>query len=228
MRDGFGRFASLRVGNGEHVQGVIVVRIFISHQAQVCDRLIVLTAVDCERCRVQALVDGFWRTFTRRFVTVADIEIEPDAFVQFPFFGVLPKHGFEEVAGLPIIVTLQGFETPLVERYGFDVGRAPLGDRGRCGACPCPERSSSVPPSSTVWLGVRLSLCGFGVRPPVLRHSRYARDRREIKDFTPEAAGKVAERLSLVKLVEYQTFWLLQLKHRCLWPTCRVVLRAVR
>ena len=73
MRDGLGVLAALRVGDGEHVEGVVVVGVFVAHEAQMCDRLVVLSAVDGERRRVQAFVDGLraaprgvawrWQTF---------------------------------------------------------------------------------------------------------------------------------------------------------------------
>ena len=41
MGDRFGVFAALRVGDGEHVERVVVVGIFVADQAQVRDRLVV-------------------------------------------------------------------------------------------------------------------------------------------------------------------------------------------
>jgi hypothetical protein len=58
MRDRLGVLVPLSVRDGEHVDGVVVVGVFVAHEAKMCDRLVVLSAVDGERRRVQALVDG--------------------------------------------------------------------------------------------------------------------------------------------------------------------------
>ena len=63
MGDGFGMLVALRVGDGQHVEGVVVVGILVAHQAQVRDRLIVLPAVDGERRGIEPFVDGLRRGF---------------------------------------------------------------------------------------------------------------------------------------------------------------------
>ena len=54
VRQGFGVLAALRMRDREHVERVIVVRIFVADQPQVSDRLIVLAAVDRQRGRRKA------------------------------------------------------------------------------------------------------------------------------------------------------------------------------
>ena len=61
MRDRFGVLVPLGVGDGEHVERVVVVGILVAHEAQVRERLVVRAAVDRERRRVEPLVDGLRR-----------------------------------------------------------------------------------------------------------------------------------------------------------------------
>src|SRR5580765_5341080 len=53
MRDGFRVLAALRVRDGEHVERVVVVGILVAHQAEMGYRLVVASAVDGERRRIQ-------------------------------------------------------------------------------------------------------------------------------------------------------------------------------
>ena len=82
MGDGFGVFVALRVRDGQHVERVIVVRIFVAHETQVRNRLVVLPAVDGERRRVESLVDRLRRGLALRRLPLADIQVEPYALVQ--------------------------------------------------------------------------------------------------------------------------------------------------
>src|SRR5204862_6451253 len=49
MRNRFGRFTALRVRDGQHVESVIVIGIFVANESQVGDSLIVLATVDRKR-----------------------------------------------------------------------------------------------------------------------------------------------------------------------------------
>ena len=130
VRHGFGVLLALRVSDGEHVDRMIVVGILVAHEPQVRDRLIVLPAVDRQGRRVQPLVDRLGRRFTLRRLTLADIEIQPDALVQLLLFGVLTKDSLEQVGRLRVRVALERLEPPLVERNGLDIRGTALG-RGR-------------------------------------------------------------------------------------------------
>jgi hypothetical protein len=46
MRDRLRVLVALSVGDGKHVDGVVVIGIFVANEAEMCDRLIVLAAVD--------------------------------------------------------------------------------------------------------------------------------------------------------------------------------------
>src|SRR5262245_66287717 len=82
----------LSVRDGEHVDGVVVVRVFVAHEAKMRDRLVVLSAVDGERRRIQALVDGLRIWNSRSGLSLTDVEVEPNPFVQFLLFGILAQH----------------------------------------------------------------------------------------------------------------------------------------
>ena len=82
MGDRFGRFTTLGVRDGEHVERVIVVRILVADQPQVEERLVVVAAVDRERRRIEALVDRLRRGLPRQHLTLADVQVEADALVQ--------------------------------------------------------------------------------------------------------------------------------------------------
>ena len=68
---------------------VVVVGVFVANQAQMRDRLVVLAAVDRERRGVEPLVDGLRRGFARRRLALADVQVQPDALVQFLLLGIL-------------------------------------------------------------------------------------------------------------------------------------------
>ena len=95
MRDRLGVLAALRVRDGEHVERVVVVGILVADEAQVRDRLVVAAAVDGERRGVETLVDRLRRGFARRGLTLADVQIQPDALVQLLFLGILAEHRLE-------------------------------------------------------------------------------------------------------------------------------------
>ena len=46
---GFGELAALRVGDGKHVQRVVVIGIFVSHEPEVRDGFVVASAVQRQR-----------------------------------------------------------------------------------------------------------------------------------------------------------------------------------
>ncbi len=126
MGDGFGGLIPLGVGDGEHVERVIVVRILIPDKPKMSNGLIVLTAIDGESGRVQALVDRLRRILALCGLPLADVQIQPNSFVQFFFVGILPEHGLERVDRRAIVVPLQRLKAPLVQSYGFEIGRSTL------------------------------------------------------------------------------------------------------
>ena len=95
MRDRLGVLVPLSVRDGEHVDGVVVVRVFVAHEAKMGNRLVVLPAIDGERRRVQALVDGLRIRHSRGRLPLTDIQVEPNPFVQFLLFRILPQHRFQ-------------------------------------------------------------------------------------------------------------------------------------
>ncbi len=117
----FSRFLPLRMGDGEHVECVIVVRVFVAHESQVRNGLIVLAAVDRQGCCVETFLDRHRHRLLRRRVSLADVQIEPDPLVQFLLFWVEAEHRIQLINGRPVVVPLQGFQTPLVKRDRFEV-----------------------------------------------------------------------------------------------------------
>src|SRR5262245_40577809 len=122
MCDGFSKFAALRMGHGQHVKGVVVVRILVTDQTQMGDGFVVASAVDRKRGRIQPFVDRLRRLLARSSLPLTDVQIEPDTLVELLLVGVLPENRLEKIRCLAVIVSLQSFETALVEGYGVDVG----------------------------------------------------------------------------------------------------------
>ena len=98
VRDRFGVLAALRVRDGQHVNRVVVVRIFVADEAQVRDRLIVGAAVDGQRRGVEALVDRLRRVLALRGLTLADVQVQPHPLVQFLFFRMQAQHRLEQAS----------------------------------------------------------------------------------------------------------------------------------
>ena len=82
-------FAALGVGDGQHVERVIVVGVLVAHQTEVRQGLVVPAAVDRERRREQPLVDGLRRRFLAGRLALTDVQVQPDPLVQLLFLGVL-------------------------------------------------------------------------------------------------------------------------------------------
>jgi hypothetical protein len=121
MSDRFGMLVTLGMRDGKHVQRVIVVRILISHETQVGDRLIVLAAIDRKRRGVKPLVDRLGRRFARSRLPLADVQVQTDALVQLLLFGILPQNRLEQVRRPVVIVTLKRIEAAFVNRDGFEI-----------------------------------------------------------------------------------------------------------
>jgi hypothetical protein len=102
------------VGDGEHVQRVVIVRILVSNETEVRDRFVVPAAVQRDRGSVKTLLDGLRDRLVVRRLFATDVQIQPDAFVQFLFIGILPEDRLESVGGAGIIVSLEMFEALLV------------------------------------------------------------------------------------------------------------------
>src|SRR5262249_60784807 len=95
MRNRLGVLVPLSVRDGEHVDGVVVVRVFVADEAKMRDCLVVLSAVDGEGRRVQALVDGLRIWNSRCRLPLTDVEVEPNPLVKFLLFGILAEYGFQ-------------------------------------------------------------------------------------------------------------------------------------
>ncbi len=131
VRDRLGRFAALGVRDRQHVKRVIVVGVFVANQPQVCERLIVAPPVDGKRRRIQALFLRLRGGLLRRDLTVADVQVLPDPFVELLFLGILPQDALE-CLGCPFeIMPLQCPHPALVERDRLDVRRTVLGSPRR-------------------------------------------------------------------------------------------------
>ena len=111
---------ALRMGDGEHVERVVVVRIFVANKAQVRDRLVVPAAVDRERRRVEAFLDRLRSRLAGCRLAPADVQVQPHPLVKLALIGVLPENRFQEIHGGRIVVPLNGREPPLVHRHGLD------------------------------------------------------------------------------------------------------------
>jgi hypothetical protein len=95
MRNRRGMFTPLSMGDGEHVQGVIVIGILVSHQMEMRNRLVVLSPIDGDRRCIEAFVDRLGRRIRPNDLALTNVEVEPNPFVQFLFFGVLPQNALE-------------------------------------------------------------------------------------------------------------------------------------
>jgi len=65
--------------------------ILVAHEAQMRDRLVVLSAIDSERRREQPLVNGLRRFLAPRGLPPADIQVLPYALVQLFLFRILSQ-----------------------------------------------------------------------------------------------------------------------------------------
>jgi hypothetical protein len=99
MRNGFGVLAALRVGDRQHVEGVVVVGIFVTDQPQVGNGFVVASAVDGQRGCVEPLVDGLRRGFTGFDQPLADVQVQPYALVQLLLLRVEPQDRLEQRNG---------------------------------------------------------------------------------------------------------------------------------
>src|SRR5262245_194733 len=126
MGNCLGVLVPLSVRDGEHVDGVVVVRVFVADEAKMRDRLVVLSAVDGERRRVQALIDGLRIWNSRCRLPLTDVEVQTNPFVQFLLFGILAQHRFQNGGSLTVIVSLERLDTSLVQSHCFKVGRTSL------------------------------------------------------------------------------------------------------
>jgi hypothetical protein len=128
--DRFCVLIALGVRHGQHVDGVVVIRVLVTDQAQMRDRLVVLPSVDREGRCVKAFVDRLWSGLALRGLSLTNIEVEPHAFVQLAFFRVLPQDRFQQVGRLLIGVALERLQSTLVKRDRLEIRGAALG-RGR-------------------------------------------------------------------------------------------------
>ena len=117
----FSRFLPLRMRDGEHVECVIVIRVFVAYESQLRERLVVPAAVDRQGCCVEAFLDRHRYSLLRRRVSLADVQIEPHPLVQFLLFRVEAEDRIQLINGHPVVVSLQGFQTPFVKGDRFEV-----------------------------------------------------------------------------------------------------------
>jgi hypothetical protein len=132
VRNGFGVLVALRVGYGQHVQSVIVVGVFVANQTQVCNRLIVLTAVYREGGGVQSFRHRLRRIFSLRCLPLTDVQVEAYPLVKLLLIRILPEHCLECVDRCAIVVTLKSFKPALVKGDRLEVGRSTLRGIGSC------------------------------------------------------------------------------------------------
>jgi hypothetical protein len=119
--NGFRVLVALGMGDGKHVQGVIVVWVLVANEAEMDNGLIVLAAVDGERCRVEAFVDRLRRILPLRGLALTDVQIQAHPLVQFLLIRVLSEHGFQSIDGGPVVMPLQRLESAFVKRNGFEI-----------------------------------------------------------------------------------------------------------
>ena len=113
-------------GDGEHIERVVVVGIFVANEAEMRDGLIVLPAVDGERRGVEPLVDCLWRRFAGRGLPLADVQVQADAFEELLLIRKLTQHRLEQPGRLVVRMALQRLEPPFINRDRFEVCRSPL------------------------------------------------------------------------------------------------------
>ena len=78
-------FPSLVMGHRQHIERVFVVGILVANEAEVRDCLVVPAAVDRQRRGVEAFLDGLRASFAWSGLALANVEVEPDAFVEDSF-----------------------------------------------------------------------------------------------------------------------------------------------
>ena len=127
VRDRFGVLVTLRVCNGEHVDGVVVVRVLVPHETQMSNGLIVMTAINRQRGSIEAFFERLRCALLRRHLPLADVQIEANAFQKLLFLWKLNEDRFEQLGCPPVIVALECLQASLIDRDGFEVGRSPLG-----------------------------------------------------------------------------------------------------
>lgn len=124
MRQSLGMITALRMRDSQHVQSVVVVRVFVAYEAQVSNCVVVAAFVDRQRGGIQTLVDRLGRGSLGRGLAATNVQVEPHAFVELLLLREAAQHRFEELLGFFIAMALDGLNALLVDRYGFDVGRA--------------------------------------------------------------------------------------------------------
>jgi hypothetical protein len=122
MRDRLDMFSALSVCDGEHVQSVVVVRILVADEPEMRNGFIVPTAVQCKRRGVQPLLQGLRIGLGRRGVPLADVQIQPDPFMELALIWEGCEETLEQLERAAIIVTLERFETLLIDRDGLGIG----------------------------------------------------------------------------------------------------------
>jgi hypothetical protein len=113
------------VRDREHVERVVRVRIFVTHQTEVHKSFVVSPAIDRQRRGVETLLDGLRCVLPPGGLTLTDVEIEADSFVELFLFRVQSQDRFQELSRILIVVTLERLDTSLVDSDGFKIGRTP-------------------------------------------------------------------------------------------------------
>jgi hypothetical protein len=122
MRDRFDMLPTLSMCNGEHVQSVVVVRVLVADEPEMRNGFIVPTAVQCQRRGVQPLLKGLRIGPGRRGVPLADVQVQPDPLMELTLIRERCEEVLEQLEGAAIIVTLERFETLLINRDSLGVG----------------------------------------------------------------------------------------------------------
>src|SRR6185436_2321245 len=127
------------------------------------------------------------------------VEIQADSLVEFLFLRIRPQHRFQRCGSRLIVVPLECFQSPLVQRDRLEIGRAPWGGRRRRGSG---YRGGRGPAFGSAGHGAillsRYFRGGFRFRP-LLRHGSEVQENRIGRRSTvPEAHKTVKYRPSSI------------------------------
>src|SRR3954454_9951671 len=147
--DGFVRPSAHPERDRHDVVSVIALRILAECALEMVQGASVIARIEGDRRGVDPLCRRFGSRRLPRGLSLADTEIEPGAFEQFPFLRVAIENGAKEPGGPVVVVALEGLHATLVNgnrlvesgfpgddrrgrRLGGGLRDGPLGARCRC------------------------------------------------------------------------------------------------